>query len=330
MRTLMAVVIGLALAWSGYWLVGADALETAAHDWFADQTAQGRLASHDSLVVHGFPSRFDLTIQAPKLADPATGLGWQAPFVQILSLSYKPWHIIAALPETQQFFTADQVITLTSTHLKASLIVKPGSALALDRIAVVGEGLQAVSSLGWQIAADHARFASRQDTTQRNAHQIGIELTDLAPDPGLIAALSGQSDLPALIAIARLDAVVSLSAPLDRHAGQTQPRLTALAVKEGLIRWGSMVLYAKGSITPDAQGLAQGRINLRAENWPEALTVATEIGLISPEVAPTLDRALTLLAEQSGQALILDLPLSFQSGYMSLGPIPLGSAPRLN
>lgn len=330
MRALMAVVIGLALAWAGYWLIGARALETATQDWFADQTAQGRLASHGSLVVHGFPSRFDLTIQTPKLADPATGLGWQAPFIQLLSLSYKPWHIIAALPETQQFFTVDQRVTLTATHLQASLIVKPGPALALDRIAVVGEGLQAVSSLGWQIAADHARFASRQDPTQRNAHQIGIELTGLAPDPALIAALAGQSDLPAQIAIARLDAVAGFSAPLDRHAGQTQPRLTTLAVREGLILWGSLRLYAKGSITPDAQGLAQGRIDLRVENWPEALTAATEIGLISPEVAPTLDRALTLLAAQSGQPLILDLPLSFQSGYMSLGPIPLGSAPRLN
>ncbi|MDZ4134328.1 MAG: DUF2125 domain-containing protein, partial [Paracoccaceae bacterium] len=111
MRVLLAVVLGLAMLWGGYWFVGARALEQGGAAWFADQTAQGRIAMRDSFGVRGFPNRFDLTVEGLRLADPATGYGWQAPFVQIFSLTYKPWHIIAALPPEQQFQTPGQAIT---------------------------------------------------------------------------------------------------------------------------------------------------------------------------------------------------------------------------
>ncbi|HEX9858135.1 MAG TPA: DUF2125 domain-containing protein [Paracoccaceae bacterium] len=329
MRALLLVVLGLALLWGGYWFMGSRALERGAENWFAAQQARGFIATRDSLSVRGFPNRFDLTVEGLHLEDPARGYGWIAPFAQIFSLSYKPWHLIAALPPEQTFRTPRQDIALTSARLRGSLIVKPGPALTLDRIAVMGEGLAAQSTEGWHLAAATARFATRQDAAQTNAHQIGIEILGLAPDPALMRVLSGQATLPPEIELARLDATAAFAAPLDRHSLETRPALTALTIREGLIRWGTLGFFARGSIAPDAQGLAEGRIDLRLENWRLALAAARAIGLITPETAPTLERALALLAQQSGTPEVLELPLSFQAGRMSLGPIPLGPAPAL-
>ena len=101
MRALVWVVIAVAVTWGGYWFVGARALETGAQAWFQAQTEAGLVAERSDLSVSGFPNRFDLTVTDLRLADPDAGFGWTAPFVQILSLSYKPWHIIAAFANQQ-------------------------------------------------------------------------------------------------------------------------------------------------------------------------------------------------------------------------------------
>jgi hypothetical protein len=54
------------------------------------------------------------------------------------------------------------------------------------------------------------------------------------------------------------------------------------------------------------------------------------MGLVQPEVAPTVERMMETMAASSGDPQVLDLPLKFSSGRMSLGPLPLGPAPRMN
>ncbi|MGB8812432.1 MAG: DUF2125 domain-containing protein [Paracoccaceae bacterium] len=329
MRALWTVVMGLGLLWGGYWFVGSQAVERGAESWFADQAAQGMIATRDTLVVRGFPNRFDLTVEGLHLADPASGYGWRAPFVQIFSLTYKPWHVIAALPPSQSFQTPFQDVTLTSDKLQGSVVVVPGTALALDRVTAVGDGLALRSSLGWLLAAKQARFGTRPDPADANAHEIGFEVSGLVPDPALMKVLAGQTNLPPEIEVVRLDSTATLSVPLDRYVAETTPALNKLVIREGLIRWGSLVFFAKGSVVPDAQGFAEGRIDLRIEDWRQALAAAVAMGVIKPEIAPTLDQALGLLAQQSGDPDVLNLPLSFQSGQVSLGPIPLGRGPQL-
>lgn len=329
MRVMLAVVLGLALLWGGYWFVGSATLERSAEAWFAGQAAQGRIATRDSLGVRGFPNRFDLTVEGVHLADLASGLGWQAPFIQIFSLTYKPWHVIAALPHEQQFQTPQQDITLTSKKLQASLIVEPGAALTLDRIAMVGEGLAARSSRGWQLAAATARLATRQAVGLPNAHEIGLDVTDLALDPALMAALAGRSTLPAQVAVTRIDAIATFSGPIDRFATTARPALLGIDLREARLRWGDLTLFGKGQVRVGPDGLASGRIDLRLENWRMALLPAVALGLITPEVAPTVERAMEALAGQSPNPDVLDLPLIFAAGRASLGPIPLGPAPRL-
>jgi len=327
MRALLWVVVAAAVTWGGYWFAGARALETAAQTWFRTQTDAGLVAEHSALSVRGFPNRFDLTVTDLRLANPATGYGWTAPFVQILSLSYRPWHIIAAFAKQQQLQTPWQDLAVASDKLQGSVVFVPGTNLALDRLTVVGDGMRVTSDLGWTVGVDTLRFATRQVESNGTRHEIGLEMLGLQPDPGVTAALP---DFPETLEKLRLDALVTLTVPLDRRAGQSYPRASHVDVKEVRLVWGTLVLSGSGSVAAAADGLAEGRIALRLTNWRDAMPLAVAAGLITAEVAPTWQNMLALLAAQTGTPEDLDLPLIFARGRASLGPFPLGPAPRMN
>ena len=119
MRWLLGIVLALALIWGGYWLVGAIAIERGAEDFFA---SQGARAGRQSLVVHGFPNRFDLTVTQPVFADPVVGWRWTTPFAQVFAMTWKPWHLIGVLADSQQIDTGQQRIGVTSDDLRGSLV----------------------------------------------------------------------------------------------------------------------------------------------------------------------------------------------------------------
>ncbi|MEM1100881.1 MAG: DUF2125 domain-containing protein, partial [Pseudomonadota bacterium] len=73
----------------------------------------------------------------------------------------------------------------------------------------------------------------------------------------------------------------------------------------------------------------EGRVGLVATNWREILSLGAATGLIPQGVMPTATRTLEALASLSGGPNTIDLPLVFAGGTLSLGPIPLGPAPRI-
>ena len=133
MRKLLVLIFALAALWSGYWFVGATAVERGTQVLLDDLRAQGWQVEVADVGTRGFPNRFDTTATQVKLADPLGGFTWTAPFFQVLALSYKPNHVIAALPESQSFELPGQTLQVDSTRMRASLVVEPGTALALDR-----------------------------------------------------------------------------------------------------------------------------------------------------------------------------------------------------
>ena len=326
MRALLWVVLGFGVLWGGYWWLGSTALERGAEAWFVNAQAQGLVAERDSMAVRGFPNRFDLTVNGLHLADPATGWGWDAPFAQLFAMTWKPWHLIAALPPSQVITTPLEKVTLTSTRMMGSLVLHPGTDLALNRMVVEGEGLVALSDLGWTVGVEKLVASTSEDPSRRFSHRVGLNVTRLTPD----AAVSGLlPDLPGVVDLIQLDAYALLTAPLDRHAGKTLPQLTGIELDALEIRWGGLWLSAKGSVAVASEGFAEGRIDIRVENWRHLPPVLAALGLVKPEVAPTIERALEIMARGSLDPQVLDLPLIFKSGRMSLGLLPLGPAPKL-
>lgn len=329
MRALLVTILVAAVLWSGYWFVGARALERGVEDWLAQQAVPGIATTPEGVVVRGFPNRFDVTVTEPHFADTYSGLSWTAPFVQVFAMTWKPWHVITALPDRQTVTLGGQQVDITSSRLRGSLVVTPGTELTLDRITVEGDNLRAVSSRGWQSAVSRVLLATRRDAADAASHDIWLEATSITPDQRFRMALQPLSDLPELVDRLRIDLKVGFSAPIDRFAVTRQPGLMRIEVRDAGINWGPLDLTAKGSIQSDAQGWAQGRIDIRVKPWRDLVPVLVAAGLVTPEVAPTIERAMELQAQQGADPDALDMPLRLEDGRMSLGPIPLGPAPRM-
>lgn len=325
MRVLLWIVVVAAGLWSAYWFAGSTVVERAATGWFEQAGEQGLTALNDGLRVAGYPNRFDLTVTAPDLADPASGYGWRADFVQVLAMTWKPWHLIALLPPTQTFTTPEGEVSVTSTRLRGSLVLHPGSDLALNRTVIEAADLAIITPTGTTRLAT-ANLATAEDATRLHSHRIGARLTGLAPDP---ARMAGASGLPPALSALTLDAHLLLSAALDRHVGETRPEITGLVLDGLAVDWGDLQVTATGSVATTSDGRAEGRIDFVVQNWRLLPGALGALGVVQPELAPTLLRALEIMAEDAPDPARLDLPLTFKSGRMLLGPLPIGFAPVL-
>lgn len=327
MRWLLWLSLALGAVWAGYWFVGSNAVENGVTQWFQAQAAQGITATQDGIEVGGFPSRFDLTVSNPRFDDPVSGWGWSAPFAQVLSMTWKPWHLIAVLPNEQRLQVPGQGVDLQSSSLHASLRLEPSTDLTLDEVIVEGRDLLAKSDLGWQVGAKSLVLAMARDLSRDNAQRLGIEIADLAPDQRIAALVP---DLGALVSEVHLDATVLLSAPLDRRAGESQPAVRGVEVADFHAYWGSLKIFASGKVGRAAQGFAEGKIEFRIENWRAIPKLIVALDLVQPAMGDTIERGLDVLAKSGSDPDVLVLPLEFIDGRMNLGPLPLGPAPMLD
>jgi hypothetical protein len=329
MRILLVLVLAGATLWGGYWFAGSRALERSAAAFLAGP-GSGLRASHAGLSVSGFPNRFDLTATDIALTDAGGTAGWQAPFLQIFALSYRPNHVIAVWPNEQSITLPGERIAVASTRMEASLVVEPGTDLALDRTAFVARGLALTGASGWSAALAEARVALRQTVGRANHYDLGMALAGFAPDPALRARLDPAGQHPATVEVVSADIELGLDRPLDRHAmGGRPPQPRLIELREARAVWGGMEVRGSGRLDIGADGTPEGRIVLRARDWRAMLGIAVAAGSVTPRVAPTWEGLLAQMDAADGVEGWLELPLVFRRGRMSLGPLPLGPAPRL-
>jgi hypothetical protein len=330
MRKLLIVVLAAAIGWGGYWFIAKAAVESGLKTWIDERRTEGWAADYASLETKGFPSRFDTTIIDLQLADPETGVAWTTPFFQILALSYRPNHVIAVWPKEQTIATPLQKTTLVTDTMRASVVLKPGTSLELDRAIFELDNLKLASTDGWTASIDKGSLASRLSVGKINTHDVAVDATGFHPSRDLLDLLDPAGTLPDVFERLHIETTVAFDAPWDRYAIEDRrPQVTTFSLNKLDARWGKMDLQAAGEFDVDAAGNPTGRITIRAKNWREMLQLTVASGLIPSGLAPTIERALELLAEMSGNPETLDAPLTFQEGRMSFGPIPLGASPRI-
>lgn len=321
MRGLLWVTLVLAALWGGWWVVGSRGVYAGAEGFFAAQAARGIEAGHDGISVSGFPNRFDLTVTAPHLADRARGIGWRAPFVQIFAMTWKPWHLIAAVPGGQVFTGPLGDVTLDGERMMGSLLLVPGPDLALSEAVVEGHALRLSGPFALNAVAQAVASVRHEGDA---LYRLGVKATDIALAPEF-----AQNNGPGTaLSDAYLDLSAQLSAPLDRHLDTTRPQPRRLEVRQATLVWGEMRLSAKGLLEPDAAGYASGEIMAEIRGWrhlPGALAAA---GVIGPGFVPALTRGFEVMAAEGDDPEVLHLPLRAKEGWLTLGPLPLGAAPR--
>lgn len=325
-RTVVAVLV-LALAWMLWWAVGHTAYRKGLEAWIAERRAGGWTADVGDLATRGFPNRFDTTLTDVVLGDPATGIGWSAPFVQILSLAYKPHQAILLLPPEHELTLPGSRVAIAQARAESSVFLDPTPALALDRARVVIRDLTAVSSEGWDLALGEARFAAEYRPATGASYRIGAEILGMQLPAPARNTVDPAGRLPGTVDRMALDADVDFSAPWDRAAlVAPPPRIVRIALTNAAIRWGDLELRAEGTIAIDASGLPEGRVTLQSSEWQTLLAMAEDVGLADGVAGAKGSEALDLLGSA---ALGIGVPLVFANGEIRLGPVLIGPAPRL-
>lgn len=329
MRKLLTLIIVVALAWAGYWVIGSQGHKAALTKWMDDRRLEGWQVEYSDHIVRGFPNRFDTTLTDLRLTDPETGISWQAPFFQVLSLSYKPNHLIAVWPHEQLFATPHGKITLKSDDMRASLVVKPSTALELDRANIEMAGAVLTSSDGWTASFDTLNAAIRNAPATASSYDVVVDIATLLPGERFRKLIDQGGALPDQIEALRLDLQAALAGPLNRRALEIRrPDVTALTINDLRATWGELDLRAKGEMdVVDAR--PDGSLAITAKNWRDMLALAVSAGALDAGSASAVELGLGFLASASGNANALDATLKFSGGTTFLGPLPIGPAPQI-
>lgn len=332
-NALIAVVVVAFGAWSAWWWFGATQQERAVETWLAERRADGWVAEAEVSVL-GFPNRFDMTVEGLTLADPEAGWAWSAPVFRTFMLSWQPNKVIAEWPGLHVVSVPGETVEAGAETFRASAAFLPTTDLAIDRAVVEAEALTLSGESGWSAGLGTAQLSVRRSETRAeipNAYDAVFEARDAAPPEAvrerLARALGGA--LPDRIDRLALDMTAVLRRPLDRHAvEESDIRPAAIEIRRSLIRWGALGLEAEGRLDVAPDGTPTGRLDLTARNWRAMLAAAERSGAIAPGLATTLRAGLAVLSLLSSDSDTLSAPLVFAEGRVSLGPVPLGEAPR--
>ena len=326
MKRLLVLIVALALGYSGYWFVGARTMKSTAIDTFADMQDAGWAVRYDKLNTRGFPSRFDTTVMDLDLQSPDGRIRYAAPFLQVFALSYRPNHIIAAFPPTQEVTVAGTRIAFESEALKLSARLAADVDLSLEETTATAEVVRLLLPEGQRIKLGPTLMALRAGATDTEFDAFARSETITLPID-LWRTMFPQEDLPLDIGEVRIDAIITTDTGISRTslARPGGPRVTAIALKDAVMNWGDTVLALSGDLEIDTAGVPTGQLRVEMTAWEPLLTGLSNAGLIDAnqlQLLENMGRAMAAGAET------LDIPLTFRDGLIYIGPIPVGPVPR--
>ncbi len=330
MKRLLFVIVTAAALWAGYWWVGASGARAGFEAWFDARRAEGWVAEASDISVRGFPNRFDTTFTDIRLADPETGWAWEAPFLQLFALSYRPNHVIATWPGQHLLATPGQKYQISNTQMQASAVLGAATSLPLERANLVADTLAITDQAGNTTAMTALRLAVERVAGTDATYHLGWAAENLAPARATRLRIDTAGRLPQTLSAFRADIEATFSRPWDRRAvEEARPQPTQITIKLAEARWGDLELAMAGRLDVDSLGQPSGTVTIKARNWRDILNMARASGELPDGLAGQLETALAMLAQLSGSTETLDVPLDFRSGRVFLGPVPLGRALRL-
>ena len=280
MRRLTIFVLVLAAIYSGYWFVGSQAVTRGAETQIAEMRSQGWSIQYDDLNVQGFPSRFDTCVTNVAVASPDGQIGYAAPFVQALALSYQPNKVIAAFPAEQQVTIAGEQLTVQSRDLRASASLAANTALELDTITAETPDMTVASASGQTLSLTDVLAAVRASGPLPNSYDVYFNAENVVLPESLAAFLTAAGGLPEALDVVGADATLVLDRRIDRHTmptWQENPgKLRGLTLRSLNIRWGELAVTGDGAIEVAEDGTPDGTITLRATDWQRMLDIALQ------------------------------------------------------
>ncbi|WP_299895544.1 DUF2125 domain-containing protein [uncultured Ruegeria sp.] len=327
---LIRVLIFVTIAWSAYWFVAGYGLRSAITGWFDQQEARGWQADFSDVATAGYPTHHMTRLNNPALADPVNGTAWSADWIEFKSPAIWPGRQVLRFADTPQRLSYfDQTSTIVADELLAELQLQPGVSLVLEKMALTA-GAWSVTENTTTLASGDTLSLMMEQTPVSEAYAITARADGFTPGEKLRALMHSANSLPQSFETLELDMVTTFDKVWDRSALEdSRPQPVAIDLRLVEIKWGELRLFATGDLDVDAQGIPTGEIAVKAENWRDMIAMANAAGALPDQAVNPVTRALNFLAGLGGNPNALDLQLNFRDGFVALGPLPLGPAPRL-
>jgi hypothetical protein len=213
--------------------------------------------------------------------------------------------------------------------LRASLAVKPNLDLPFDRATLESGAISIASDDDHAIDVARAIAAARLSESETAAYDLYFKVEEIVLPEDLRRRIDPSDRLGNMISAALVDAAIALDRPIDRHsfdAGRDLPAIRRIEVNSARIAWDDIVVDISGALEVDRLGVLDGTLNIQARQWRKVIEMLAAVGIIEERMIATLTDVAATMAE-GGE--VLDLPLQIQGGFMSMGLLPLGPAPRL-
>ncbi|MFV0513319.1 MAG: DUF2125 domain-containing protein [Jhaorihella sp.] len=326
----MKILVVIGLLWSGYWYAAGYGLRAGVAGWFSAQQARGWQADYAGLSTSGYPLRHVNMLTGPALADPASGIAWQADWLMLESPAIWPGRqTLRFAPTPQRLSYFDRTAVIEAQDMVADLHLHPGIALELAQLSLTA-GPWRVSGPGGTVLGGDGLTLAMVQTDRPDTYRYDIAAPGFAPGDGLRRMARATETLPPRFEALSVAMEITFDGPWDRRAlEQRRPQPVAIDLRLADLRWGGLTVMAAGKLAVDSAGTPTGTISVKAEKWREMLDMARSAWDIPPGAMDSVERGLALLARMGRDPDALDLQLNLRDGFVALGPIPLGRAPRL-
>lgn len=330
MRLVLRLALLICLLWSGWWAVASYGLSQGIEGWLDARRAEGWQADVSEVASAGFPTRIAKTLHDLALADPDTGVAVMLDDLTISTATHWPGYAEVALPQTPiRLAVPGAKSQMQVADGRLSLDLHPGTDLELSRLAAETGAWSLSRDTGVLLQADALQVAMEQGDVAE-AYAFRLDAPNAAPGAVLRERLRVPEAWPIAFDQFALAADVTFDLPWDRSAVEAQrpqPRVIKLHLAEAI--WGDLRLKLAADLSVDAQGVPEGTANIQAQNWQVMLELAARAGLLPPALKEQAERGLSTLASLNGNPETLDVQINFAGGYMAVGFIPIGPAPRL-
>ncbi|WP_298973939.1 DUF2125 domain-containing protein [uncultured Roseobacter sp.] len=331
MRRFIWLAVLAAVGWSIWWTVATLGLVRGIDGWFAARQSEGWQAETSAIAFEGYPFDILLTLKDPALADPETGVAFEASALTLQAKLWAPGSMTLGLPDDPILLAnpEDRYRLLTQKG-QARLSVKTNAALELEDMMAAADAWLLSRDAGDLLSGGASEAAVQQDAEDPATYQFDLNVDALRPGEVMRDTLFIPEDWPVNFDRLTVQARVHFDRPWDVTALEvSRPQPRRIVINEAEAIWGELRLRFAAGLEVDEVGNASGTVNVQARNWRAMLTLAETGGVLPSALKPQIEQALSTFAGLSGNPEALDLTLTLREGFVSLGFLPLGQAPRL-
>jgi hypothetical protein len=357
---LIVVLLALAGGWSAFWFYAADQAQTAIAGWRAREAKAGRVYTCGQQSLRGFPFRIEVDCAPAAISFKSGGVPMRVETRRsiVVAQIYSPNLLIAEVTGPLTVSETGKAPELVANWKEAYASVG-GNPLAPQRVAIVFDDptLARADGAGHEtlLKADHMEIHGRivggsvwdkpvieLALSMKQASLPAVHAAAAAPVDGeVVATLHGLNDFTPKPWPARFREIQKNGGYIEINRSRLSQGQT-LAVGAGKLSL-TPAGYLQGKLTVTAAGLehflnAIGA-SMTVQNSPEMDKVAGFLDKLSPglgdvarkQVGAHLSfgvKAIEGNSKLEGRPAVT-LPLTFDQGAVSLGPIPLGQTPKL-